>query len=275
MPDAPFSWMSARRPARHALLLFFSLLLLFPPLPANAGEFFRPGARSQAEWKELLAGVSLFSTPDARIDRISELFLDTPYRSGTLIGAPDIPEELVADFGAVDCFTLLDYVEALRRSPDLGRLRETLTEVRYRQGVVGYFHRRHFFTDWAEEPRIKDVTRLVGAGREKIVRKHLNGKRDGTVFLPGIAVLERTVAYLPVEVLDDEILSRLQTGDYVGIFSEDPGLDVTHVGIVVRRQEKLFLRHASSKPETARVVDSGLLPYLSGKSGMVVLRPLP
>lgn len=257
------------------LVILVASLIQLSAVPTAAGEFFRPGARSPAEWQELLTGVSLLSTPGARIERISELFLDTPYRSGTLIGGPDIPEELVADFGAVDCFTLLDYVEALRRSPDLGRLRQTLTEVRYRQGVVGYFHRRHFFTDWAREPRIKDVTRLVGAGREKIVRKNLNGKRDGTVFLPGIAVLERTVAYLPAAVLDNEILSRLQTGDYVGVFSEDPGLDVTHVGIVVRRQEKLFLRHASSKPETARVVDSGLLPYFSGKSGMVVLRPLP
>jgi hypothetical protein len=52
------------------------------------------------------------------------------------------------------------------------------------------------------------------------------------------------------------------------------GLDVTHVGIVIRRNGKIFLRHASSKKSVRKVVDVELLDYLGGEKGLVILRPL-
>jgi len=50
-------------------------------------------------------------------------------------------------------------------------------------------------------------------------------------------------------------------------------LDVTHVGIVVRRDARLYLRHASSPTAAGQVIDSDLIRYLSGKPGVVILRP--
>ena len=47
------------------------------------------------------------------ISRVSSAFLGTPYQADTLIGGADTPEVLVANFNHVDCFTLIDYVEAL------------------------------------------------------------------------------------------------------------------------------------------------------------------
>lgn len=40
-------------------------------------------------------------------------FLDIPYQANTLIGSSIIPEELVVNFNDVDCFTLLDYIQAI------------------------------------------------------------------------------------------------------------------------------------------------------------------
>lgn len=50
------------------------------------------------------------------LNEISASFLDTPYQANTLIGSPIIPEDLVVNFNGVDCFTLLDYIQAISHS---------------------------------------------------------------------------------------------------------------------------------------------------------------
>ena len=51
-----------------------------------------------------------------QIGLISEAFLGTPYVANKLQGSLSTPEQLVVDFRGLDCFTYLDYVEALRQS---------------------------------------------------------------------------------------------------------------------------------------------------------------
>jgi len=68
--------------------------------------------------------------------------------------------------------------------------------------------------------------------------------------------------------------SNMSTGDYAGIYSEMEGLDVSHVGIVIRKQDTLFLRHASSSTGAGAVIDQDFLEYVKGKAGLIVLRPL-
>ena len=83
------------------------------------------------------------------------------------------------------------------------------------------------------------------------------------------------VQFIPGAALDASVFEHLRPGDYLGLYSPDPGLDVTHVGIVVRVGGRLMLRHASSRQAERRVVDSDLANYLAGKPGIVVLRPQP
>ena len=66
-------------------------------------------------------------------------------------------------------------------------------------------------------------------------------------------------------------MGRLRIGDYIGIYAEADGLDVSHVGIIVRRAGRIFLRHASLIERM--VVDQDLRAYISEKPGIVVLRP--
>lgn len=236
----------------------------------------RGGERLPPVWRHELAQAGRLPDPGERVVRISALFLGTPYRAQTLGGGAGVPERLRIVLDAVDCFTLLDYVEALRRTADPAEFPTRLAEVRYRERVIAWETRRHFFTDWAQAPegRIADVTTAVGGAAARQADKQLNRRADGTLLLPGIAVQARRVSFVPAVAVSGEVLGRLRSGDYLGIYAEDAGLDVTHVGIVVRREGRLLLRHASSRREAGRVIDSDLSAYLAGKPGIVVLRPL-
>jgi hypothetical protein len=52
------------------------------------------------------------------------------------------------------------------------------------------------------------------------------------------------------------------------------GLDVSHVGIVIRDERRLYLRHASSQETTGKVIDQDLKGYITDKPGILVFRPL-
>ncbi|MGD9343561.1 MAG: DUF1460 domain-containing protein, partial [Desulfuromonadales bacterium] len=84
-------------------------------------------------------------SPGERITSISRHFLDTPYVANSLVGSPAETEQLVLRLDGFDCFTLLDTVEALRRSDAVGDFPVQMVLVRYRNGEVSYANRRHFF----------------------------------------------------------------------------------------------------------------------------------
>ena len=75
--------------------------------------------------------------------------------------------------------------------------------------------------------------------------------------------------------IDAQMLSLLQNGDYVGVYSELAGLDVSHTGLIVKSKDQVMLRHASSRRGVERVVDEELITYLQGKPGLVVYRVEP
>lgn len=210
-----------------------------------------------------------------RIAFLSGRFLGLPYQPHTLVGGPDRDEEFVINLASVDCFTLLDYVEAMRRSGSFDAFIANLRDIRYREGEVDYASRNHFFTDWIERGRgfVRDVTADIGAGKAERVKKTLNRREDGTPYLRGIPEAVRDLFVIPAEHMTGEVIAGLVTGDYLGIYALDPGLDVTHVGIVIRNSGD-FLRHASSAKGVRKVVDQPLGEYLSGKPGIIVIRPV-
>jgi hypothetical protein len=146
--------------------------------------------------------------------------------------------------------------------------------VRYRGGEISFKNRNHFFTDWCEfnSNFIDDVTVQIGSKKVRSIMKLLNQKEDGSYYLPGIQLKDRLITYLPVDMIDDSILSELRTGDYIGIYSEKQGLDVSHVGIFIKRENDIFLRHASSLKEYRKVVDQDFRDYVADKPGILVFR---
>jgi hypothetical protein len=229
------------------------------------------GRWDKAGLDRMLSAVGGMSEAGERVDYFSRQFLGIPYEEKTLVGSLEEPEELVIRLGAVDCFTLIDYVEAMRLSGSFDSFIGELRRVRYRKGMVGYATRNHFFTDWTESRMVRDVSAEVGRRRAQSSEKVLNRKSDGSLFLAGIPEKKRKVTYIPAEVLDEPMMEKLQTGDYVGIYTETEGLDVSHVGIIIRQEEAIQFRHASLIERM--VVDRNFEGYLRGKPGIVVLRP--
>ncbi|MEV6430858.1 DUF1460 domain-containing protein [Nocardia sp. NPDC051463] len=209
-----------------------------------------------------------------QIEVLSRQFLGTPYGADMLVGSASRPEQLVIDFRRVDCFTYLDYVEAMSRSTDRSQFVTNLIETRYTDGIVDYQQRKHFFSDWAHTPRIAatDVTATL-SGAASTVTKHLNAKADGTTYLPGLPVVDRAITYIPSGAVDENVVGRLRTGDYIGAFADLPGLDVTHVGIFVMTPNGPIFRNASSRAADNKVVDSSFADYVRSTPGIVVLRP--
>jgi len=211
----------------------------------------------------------------SRIDFLSRHFLETPYQESTLIGDINTPEVFVINLEGVDCFTFLDYIESMRLSSSFQEFKENVKKVRYQKGeTVSFEKRNHFFTDWREfnSTRIDDVTERIGGETVIRVKKLLNKKEDGTCSLPGIQPKERFIHYIPVNAIDNGIIDRLKTGDYIGIYATEKGLDVSHVGIFIQEGEKIYLRHASSLEEQRKVVDQHFKDYIVGKPGIIVLR---
>ncbi|MXN77855.1 DUF1460 domain-containing protein [Burkholderia sp. 4701] len=208
------------------------------------------------------------------IEALSREFLGTPYRGDMLKGSATTPEQLVIDFSGLDCFTYLDYVEAARTATTQPDYAGRLVRTRYVDGDIGFANRRHFFTDWAGRPQAlaDDVTASISVHAVK-VPKRLNRKADGGAYLPGLPVVQREVAYVPSEFIDDYVVSRLRTGDYIGLYAKADGLDVTHVGFFIETRDGPMLRNASSKKANMKVVDTPFLEYVKNTPGIVVLRP--
>ena len=221
-------------------------------------------------------GLPFISSNDTgiRIDYLSKQFIGTTYQESTLIGDINTPEVFVINLEAVDCFTFLDYIESMRRSVSFDEFRENLRKVRYRGGEISFKNRNHFFTDWCEfnSNFIDDITGQLGGKMVIAVRKLLNQKDDGTYFLLGIQPRERLITYIPVDMIDSSILGQLRTGDYIGIYSEKQGLDVSHVGIFIKEENKTYLRHASSLKKYRKVIDQDFSDYIADKPGILVFR---
>lgn len=231
------------------------------------------GKFTEEQLNQVLRKASEINNTGQQIDFLSRLFLATPYKSSTLIGSKDTPELFVINLAEMDCMTFIEYIEAMRLSNSFEEFRERLKGVRYRVGEVAFEKRRHFFSDWIEsEPvYVEDVTELLGGYRTEQVEKMLNLKAiSGTLFLDGIEVCRRKIKYIPAGFIDESVINGLETGDYIGLYSELQGLDVSHVGIAIRGESAIYLRHASS--QKMKVVDEDLKGYLSGKPGIIVYR---
>lgn len=230
------------------------------------------GDWTQQEIETLMEQAALKDGSAAKIEFLSGKFLGTPYAGNTLGGASGETERLTVDLSGLDCFTYIDYVESLRLSGSFGEFKENLVKTRYKDGAVRWENRRHFFSDWVsgDDRNARDVTGEVGGDATATVTKELNRKTDGSSWLPGLATAKRDVSYVPSEKLSHPVLQEIKTGDYLGIYSDKDGLDVSHTGIAVRRDGAVYLRHASTVH--AKVLDEELAAYMKNKPGLLVYR---
>ena len=213
------------------------------------------------------------SNKEDLVKKLSSSFLNTPYVAHQLIGDLHHKEILVADLQSLDCFTFIDYVEALKRAKNVSDFYNQLINIRYKNGQVSFFYRKHFFTDWANGSKLiaDDITKNLSPKHVTVV-KYLNMKNNNELYLPGIKVVKRKISYLPSDVVDEKVINQLKTGDYIGAYTKINGLDVSHVGIFINTPEGPVFRNASSRKENMKVVDTPFADYLKRVPGIVILR---
>lgn len=250
---------------------YIQILLLMLCNTAVAVEL---GVWTEPKIDTLLQTARSISDPGLQVEYLSRQFLNTRYKSHTLIGSNKITEKFVVRLDALDCMTYIENIEAMRRSFNFADYLDNLKHVRYKNAEITFQQRNHFFSDWtvSNAPYVQDVTVLVGDGVATRVAKVLN-QAGNKSLIQGIPIVTKTLHYIPAAEITPAILQRLRNGDYVGNYSDLMGLDVNHVGIVIKKDNRVYLRHANADEGVRRVTENDFLGFFKNQLGIVVFRP--
>lgn len=225
--------------------------------------------------------IEVSATPEKPINElmllIGDKFIGTPYVAGTLEGSP---EALTVNLDGMDCTTFVETVAAMALTVSERRnswqdFLYNLEQLRYRQGRIdGYGSRLHYISDWVVDNThrglLREVTdRMPGVAYQVKTLDYMSTHRDAYPAMSDDAVYDKIksseVGYRShrfpyiksADLMSKKAASWLRSGDVIAFTTKTPGLDVSHVGIVVVKDGVPHILHASSK------------------NGMVVLDPIP
>ncbi len=244
---------------------------------------------------ELFGEESQASTPVLMV-KLGTYFTETPYVAHTLEKGEK--ENLVINLRELDCTTLTENCLALAKTiqsgePTFEKFAGELKNVRYRNGKIdGYPSRLHYTSDWIfdnqQKKLVRNISKEIAAtpypNEVNFMSTHPESYRqlkDSNQLVEAIARQEKDINarqhfYIPEEKLA-EVEDQLMDGDIVGITTGIEGLDVTHMGILVRKASRIHLLHASSAAEKVVISDETLEEYLlnsKSATGIMVARPL-
>lgn len=223
-----------------------------------------------------------------------------PYVAKTL--EKNAQEKLVVNLRQLDCTTYVETVLALSRSmakgqPTFAGFCNNLRQIRYRNGVVSYPTRQHYFTYWIQEnTREKLVADIqspnppfsaVQTVKADYMTTHLESYpmlKDKPQWVKQIAEMERGITgtkqrYIPKNAVSDTPLLRktIHNGDIIAIVTTKKGLEISHIGIAAWHKDGLHMLNASSLYHKV-VEDKNLLrTYLFKQTsalGIRIVRPL-
>lgn len=251
--------------------------------------------REQTE-KMITAFADKSPTPAAElVAAIGKNFLGIPYRGQTLENGKE--EKLVINLRQMDCTTFAENCLALAQTIRSGhagfeRFTHELEKIRYREGKrAGYLSRLHYFSDWIADNQRKGLVSqpatVFGVNypvKVFFMSTHPQSYpvlKENPELVPELAQLEKAISKTAHSYVKKEDLpaveDKLAEGDIIGLTTSIPGLDVTHVGILVKKDGKLHLLHASSSLEKV-VISQEPLTELITKSkswtGIMIARPL-
>jgi len=222
-------------------------------------------------------------------------FLNTPYVAHTL---ESDQEELIINLRELDCTTFAENCLAIARSakrgnPSFKTFTTELQNLRYRNGKIeDYPSRLHYFSDWiyenAKNGYIEDLSKEICNTPYPLDVDFMSTHPDSYPQLKQnpawvkemqeieLNIRQREMYFIPKEKIAD-LEDQLKTGDIIGITTSVKGLDITHVGILIKVNGRIHLMHASSKAMKVVISEEPLSDYLKGSksnTGIMVVRPL-
>lgn len=260
---------------------------------------FHNEAADTTRLNELISAAARIDSHSRRIEWLGHRFIGAPYVAGTL-NCDGTEERITVNLDEFDCTTLVETVLAINAAAADRRLSwrdflYALENMRYRSGTMaGYASRLHYITDWALDNSHRGNLREITSSMPKAVyteknldfmSTHANAypQLADSAQLAGIKATERNFRHIRIyyiksaDVDTPEVQNALQSGDIVALSTKIKGLDVTHMGIIVKEPGKpAGLLHASSKHGKVTVNPLSLADYLRRSrsvTGIRIFRP--
>lgn len=256
----------------------------------------------QQQDKEILEQVlSIFSEDknspvSVLIIKVGTFLKETPYVASTLEVNPE-GEDLVVNLREMDCTTFAENCLAIARTiksknPNFDTFADELKNIRYRNGKInGYPSRLHYFSDWIfnndQKKLVKDVSEEIAKIPYPLKVNFMSthpqsySQLKDSALIPVVAAQEmeicaRKMFYIPEErILEFE--DKLMDGDIAGITTSIDGMDIQHVVLLVRKNGRIHMLHASSTAEKVILSEETLESYLKESkraTGIMVVRPV-
>lgn len=240
------------------------------------------------------AGDSGMSMPDLLI-KIGLSFQGTPYVAATLENG--LAERLVINARQLDCTTFVETTLALARTvklkkQDFQSYADELEKLRYRNGKRDqYPSRLHYFCEWIDSNEQKHIVSGVpnknGVKLDKTINYMSTHPADYPVLkefpalIPAIAEQEKKLSakgFMYFQKNDiANLYKNLQNGDIIALTSTIDGVDVNHVGIILKKENEFYLLHAPLSGKKVLVSDGPITDFLkpaSKNSGIMIARPV-
>lgn len=231
---------------------------------------------------------------------IARQFLGIPYVAHTLDRTDD--EQMVINLHELDCTTYVEVVAALSRcvfqqKKDIASFINELRNLRYRNGVVSYETRNHYFQWWVEANTKNGVADEVFVqdnalySSQTINNYYMSEHSDSYDMLrnhpervESIKQQEAEhngikVRYISASQIKNtqQMRQLIHDGDIIGLVTTKKGLDASHLGIAVWHKDGLhFLNASSLKKNGKSVVESkeSFIPYLKTRPTDIGIRCL-
>lgn len=229
------------------------------------------------------------------IKEVGLSFMGTPYVAKTLEIGDE--EALVINFQGLDCTTYVENTLAFSNLLFLGKsdfesFTNVLENIRYRDGKLnGYASRLHYFSEWISNNQkmgyLKDITKEVGGenfqkninfmSTHRDLYPFLEDEKNYEEILSSEKILSEKSFYVLKTAKIHENEKKIKDGDIIALTTSIKGLDVTHTGLAIFKEDgRLYLLHASSSGKVT-VTNEPLTDYLKGiknNTGITVARPL-
>ena len=136
-----------------------------------------PALAGEKRVDKLITQADALPTISQRMGYISAALRGTRYRGFTLIGGPRQPEKFVVRDDAFDCVTFLETVLAAANARKPGEFDGLLRKIRYRNGVVEWRERNHYFFDWCRRNVDNGLCRWLAMAGQVDIRKTCTSQR--------------------------------------------------------------------------------------------------
>lgn len=295
------------RAKSYNLLLRFSFLLAFLAISISSFGGKRDGFVDYQK-SDSMRVMSLFKEARALKSKTMPSYMlffarelkGLPYVAKTL--EKNKNERLVVNLRQLDCTTYVETVLALARSmeqgnPTFSNYCNNLRLARYRDGIVSYPTRQHYFTYWIQQNCKKGIVKDIQSpnppfsARQTVKANYMTTHLQQYPMLKGnpqwvkeIDVMEASITglrprYIPKSAVNNTSLLRktIHDGDIIAIVTKKAGLEISHLGIAAWHKDGLHMLNASSIYHKV-VEDNNLLrTYLYNQKtglGIRVVRPL-